>query len=52
MGIAMIPLAHVRFRLLTRKSLVGFLLIVIAFWGVLSTTAVSVEKLLDSLDKE
>ncbi len=34
--------AHFRFRLPTRKSLVSFLLIVIAAWGVLSTTAITV----------
>ena len=38
----MIPLAHLKFRLPTRKSLVCFLLIVIAAWGVLSTTAITV----------
>ena len=41
-GMATKPLAHLRFRLPTRKSLVCFLLIVIAAWGVLSTTAVTV----------
>ncbi len=38
----MIPLARLRFRLPTRTSLVGFFLIVIAAWGILSTTAVTV----------
>jgi hypothetical protein len=40
--VELIPPAHFRFRLPTRKSLVGFLLIVISAWGVLSTTALTV----------
>ena len=34
--------AHLRFPILTREPLVRFLLILIASWGVLSTTAVAV----------
>ncbi len=41
-GIATKLLAHVKSRLPTRKFLVGFILIVIAAWGVLSTTAITV----------
>jgi hypothetical protein len=41
-GIEMIPMDHLKFRLPTRKTLVGRLLIVIAAWGVLSTTAITV----------
>jgi hypothetical protein len=41
-GIEILSLAHLKFQLPTRKSLTGFLLVVIAAWGVLSTTALTV----------
>jgi hypothetical protein len=34
--------AHLRFRLLTRESMVRYLLVLLASWGVLSTAAVAV----------